>query len=458
MSEIRNFDFTASGHRLGTQGESNGEREIRYYVNDDSVAKLLGNTLPAILADLVEVAASIYTADRIAVRPIRAPENWRREFCLKIGVRCISDWKLAEVIEELKSLLLFLTGDSWNLQFSERRGGLRSSESQGHLIHSESNQPTRVSLFSGGLDALAGTIGHIEHCPEDQLVCVSVSSNHRQEHHQVRQIAHLRNRYGRTITHIRVACSLESGSEIAQEPTRRTRGMLFLILGAVSALNCGVNRLFIYENGIGAINLPYERVPLGVPNSRAVHPATLNLVSKFLQTVTGQQFSIENRCVFQTKAEMCQHPGVEGLASTIAETFSCDGFPVQRSQRPQCGVCTSCILRRMSLYGAGLRSVDTTGYGCDLYDTNQRINPQRIRGLAAMDWQVARLADGLHFGWEGLMREFPEVREPCMASSCSGYGSFEAVQQQLVGLYQRHVQEWNAFPFRAVLRTQRQAA
>lgn len=456
MTAIHPFNFVTGERVLGT--EPGQEREMHYYVNDDSVAKLLGATLSPILADLVEVAAAIHIADRLAVRQRRAPEIWRRQFRIDIPVRCLADWQRPEVMEKLCTLLAFLTGDGWDLQFSSRSGSLRTSEGQRHLFTAEGSEPIRVSLFSGGLDALAGTIDHIDNRPEEQLVCVSGSPNSRQEHHQRVQIEGLRKIYNRPITHIRIPCWLESGGEIVQEPTRRTRGILFLILGAVSALSAGVNRLYLYENGIGAINLPYERIPVGVPNSRSVHPSTLILIAEFVQAITGQRFFIENPCVFQTKAEMCRRQGVRRLASMIAETFSCDGFPVQKFRSPQCGVCTSCILRRQALYSAGLVSADAAGYACDLYDANQTKSARRLKGLAAMDWQAVRLAGALQHGWGDLMREFPELRQTCMALSLSGDESVETVQQRLVRMYEQHVQEWNTFPPRRLLIPQEKAA
>lgn len=458
MTTIHPFHFVSGERVLGAQPESGEEREMHYYINDDSVAKLLGATLSPILADLVDVAAAIHIADRLAVRQGNAPETWRRQFRVDIPVRCLNDWRRPEVMESLCRVLAFLTGDGWEIRFSARPARLRTSESQTQLFSPEGDQQIRVSLFSGGLDAFAGTIAHLEQRPDEHLVCVSGTPNNRQGHHQRIQVDRLRGLSRRSITHIRVPCWLESSAEIPQEPTRRTRGILFLILGAVSALSAGVRRFYLYENGIGAINLPYERVPVGVPNSRSVHPSTLILVAQFLETITGEPFSIENPAVFQTKAEMCTHPNVQSLVSTIGETFSCDGFPVQRSQRPQCGVCTSCILRRQALYGAGLNGADTTGYACDLYQTNQTLNPRRLRGLSAMDWQAVRLDDALQNGWAGLMREFPDLRQTCMTLSVTCNETTETVQQRLVRLYTRHVEAWKAFPPRALLTAQRKAA
>jgi 7-cyano-7-deazaguanine synthase in queuosine biosynthesis len=460
VTPVHPFHFFSGDRVLGMQPQSGEKREMHYYVNDDSVAKLLGATLSPILADLVDVAAAIHIADRLAVRQGKTPDSWRRRFRVDIPVRCLNDWRRPEVMESLCGVLAFLTGDVWDIRFSARPARLRTSESQTHLFPTDAGEPIRVSLFSGGLDALAGTIAHMEmeQKPDQHLVCVSGTPNNRQGHHQRIQVAWLRETSQRSITHIRVPCWLESGAEVSQEPTRRTRGIFFLILGAVSALSAGANQLFVYENGIGAINLPYERIPVGVPNSRSVHPSTLILVAQFVKAITGQPFFIENPAVFQTKAEMCKHRGVQRLGSVIGETFSCDGFPVQRSGTPQCGVCTSCILRRQALYGAGLKGLDVTGYGCDFFQNSQIVSPHRLRGLAAMDWQVVRLSDALQNGWVGLMREFPDLRQTCVALSLSSNESIETVQQRLVRLYTQHVEEWTVFRPRALLMAQRKAA
>jgi hypothetical protein len=229
-------------------------------------------------------------------------------------------------------------------------------------------------------------------------------------------------------------------------------------LGA--ALSAGTGHLYLYENGVGAINLPYERTPVGIPNSRSVHPRTLLLVSNFIQALTGRQFNIENPCVFQTKAEMCVHPAVQLMARSIPTTFSCDGFPVQRSGLPQCGLCTSCILRRLALENSGLHDADGEGYACDLYNRNQTISPKRLRGLSAMDWQVERLRQALtgDTAWTTLMSEFPELRQTCVALVKQTGDTDEVIQGRLERLYRRHCDEWKNFPPRQWMLPQRKAA
>jgi 7-cyano-7-deazaguanine synthase in queuosine biosynthesis len=433
---------------------------MHYYVNDDAVSKLLGSSLDAVSADLVDVAAAIHIADRLAVREHRAPEEWKRQFKIQVPVRCLSDWRRNEVAESLGDVLSFLTGDEWDVQFSSPPARPRFSEQQSPLFAVDPTEPIRVNLFSGGLDSFAGNVVALAENPEVHYVCVSATPNRRQESYQRDQLRSLRLQPCRSLTHIRIPCWLKSASKVPQEPTRRTRGILFLALGAITALSAGTDHLYLYENGVGAINLPFESTPVGVPNSRSVHPTTLLLVSRFIQALTGSQFTIINPCVFQTKAEMCAHPAVETMASSIPKTFSCDGFPVQRSGLPQCGLCTSCILRRLALENSGLHGADGGGYACDLYNANQTITRRRLKGLAAMDWQVERLRQAFtgNAGWSPLMAEFPELRQSCATLVKQTGDTDEIVQNRLERLYRRHCDEWKNFPPRQWMLPQRKAA
>ena len=78
--------------------------------------------------------------------------------------------------------------------------------------------------------------------------------------------------------------------------------------------------------------------------------------------------------------------------------------------------------------------------------------------IAAMDWQVERLSTAGKSGWAGLMGEFHELRQVCMALMTLTGESSEVIQERLVRLYAAHVAEWRVFPPRHLLVTQRKAA
>lgn len=335
------FRFRFDGSTvLGTIPGASEQTEMQFFVDDEPIAKSLGARLKPLHADLVDVAAAVHIADRQAKRPPDG-ELWRRRFAIEIPVRSPGVWQRPRVVESLTDLLKHLTGDDWEFMFSSRPCEQRSSEQQDVLFPPPDDAPVSVGLFSGGLDAFAGTVASISADKNRHFVCVSGTPSRRQEQRQHAQAASLREVLKpRSLTSIRVPCWLHSADENNQEPSRRTRGFLFLSLGAAAGLAANARCLSVYENGIGAINLPYERTPVGIPNSRAVQPLTLLLFSRFVEAVTDEQFGIKSPCVFQTKAEMCQHPELRGLDRAIAKTFSCDGFPVHHAGKPQCGVCT----------------------------------------------------------------------------------------------------------------------
>jgi len=212
------------------------------------------------------------------------------------------------------------------------------------------------------------------------------------------------------------------------------------MIGGVAALMAGDDTLRLYENGIGAINLPLDGSQIGIDNSRSVHPISLQMLSQLLSLVGGHRFVIKNECAYLTKAEMCSHPAVKRSSLEIANTFSCDGFPVRRRKFAQCGFCTSCLLRRQALQAAALADVDGDDYGCDLR-TEGPFQPHHLRPLRAMHYQSVRLLDALIApnAWAALTLEFPELRR------IEEFLEDSQIRSQLLRLYGQHVKEWNSF-------------
>ena len=66
------------------------------------------------------------------------------------------------------------------------------------------------------------------------------------------------------------------------------------------------DKLYVFENGIGAFNLPYTGAQVGSHSMRAVHPETLLRMSDLVVALTGQPFRIYNRFQWKTKAEVCE--------------------------------------------------------------------------------------------------------------------------------------------------------
>src|SRR5262249_51892000 len=341
-----------------------------------------------------------------------------------------------QVQQKLRRLLGFLSQDTWNFRFV-RRHERRRSEAQRVLFSGKDFRACEVALFSGGLDSLAGTAIQMANSPNKPFIAVSASPTNIHFGRQRRQFRIVANALSSPGTHITFKYCMRGGSKSLQEPSRRTRGFAFLVLGAVTSLAAGVDQLTVHENGFGAINLPYDSSLLGVDLTRAMHPTTLRDFSELISFAFAKPFLVRNDCVFSTKAEMCRAPAASSAASAITDTFSCDRLT--RSGH-HCGYCTSCLLRQLALENAGLQAFDHDRYLIRLTDPLAHPKPHHLHGLAAMSWQAARLRNCFKekCSWHALLSEFPELQ---IAAACLAK-DFENVTARLSAVYRQHVDEW----------------
>jgi len=258
--------------------------------------------------------------------------------------------------------------------------------------------------------------------------------------------------FGRVINHVIVPFGVvRNGSQQTEEKSQRSRGFLFLSLGVATAASSGAKELRVYENGIGAINLPFDATQLGTFNSRAVHPVSLARMERFVSLLIDRPFQVHNPFLFCTKTEMCRQPRFDEAGQSIRKTFSCDGFPLHVKDKPQCGSCTSCLLRRMSLETAGLSRFDPSqDYLRDLTSHSYSGHAKGLRGLRVMEWQVRKLGLALaaNHPWRSLTQEFPELHSIFSELSIHAPADSVGLQDRLLQLYSRYVSEWNQFSAR----------
>lgn len=463
------FDFAGRDVVRSTAGETRvtgeGNFEAGFYVDDLAIGRPFGRHLEPLLADWVDVALAAYVADRLS--PRRDPKGqqrafqWARRLALRIPVREPDAWRRAEVSDALRETLRHITDDEWDFEFVPRRAGRDSR--QAYLFATPPSKPVRAALYSGGLDSFSGAARQSAELSDHSFVFVSGASNARQKVTQREQIGAIVRRFGREVRHVTVPFGIRwrgRSHEGVEESSQRTRGFLFPTIGAVTALTAGGGELYIYENGIGAINLPYDATQLGTSNSRASHPITLLRMSDFAGLLTGKPFAFINPFLFETKGEMCRHPSVRALAPHIPATFSCDGFPVQVRNKPQCGTCTSCLLRRLSLEAAGLSSFDPPDkYLCDLSDRATRASQRQLQNLKAMEWQYQKIRQRLAAKgpWQSMITEFPELQSVASEMAARG-GPAGEVERRLLRLYARYASEWERFSARRRLDARARAA
>ena len=466
------FDFsTTSSIRWQHGSEASRDdpvaQSLEYFVNDTRIAERFGQTLSPLLADWIDIALACYLADRLATRGVgrngQAGRHWSRVLELTVPVREVDHWKSKELQRELAHVLRFLTEDAWNFDFVARSGPLRPAESQGFLFGSEPGDVVRICLYSGGLDSFAGAAQLVQKKQMRRFVFVSGVTNVRQQAAQREQIRVLQAMTLGTVHHLVVPYGLRwarTHVHRVEEASQRTRGFLFLTLGGVSAVAARASELYLSENGIGAINLPYDGTQIGAYNSRATNPIALLHMERFIRVLTGQTVGIKNDFLFSTKAEMCAHEAVRGVGDRVGLTFSCDGFPVRTKGKAQCGTCTSCLFRRQALECAGLSQFDSDGYLRDFSAPGYAGAQKYLDSLRAMDWQAQKIRFALaqRNPWDALVSEFVELKRLELELSRSGKMEPSELRSGLLRLYSRYTSEWESYSARQYCHAEQKVA
>jgi Queuosine biosynthesis protein QueC len=410
--------------RFAVPGEPSRPLQLgcRALLDGRSVTRRLARELPAMAADLLEISARVYAVDRLVRRPsvpaARAGVTWARNLWVEMPVREPQLWNAHA--ERLIELLAWLTDDSWNLEFSQLSEGAGPlDESQGFLFDMVPRGSAPV-LFSGGLDSTAGLAAHLL---DGDAVAISVDTNNWMQHVQQRVLQSLQALSVHGCVPLRYRVSVGASSV---ESSQRSRGLLFLAVGIATSWALRQDRLWVFENGIGAINLPYLRSQFGSQATRSMHPRTLRLAEQLAAAISSRPFHIDGPALTATKAQII------GMApasadTALALTVSCDtGFSARVRDHAPCGTCTSCLLRRQALHAAGRADLDAAAS----YRSSSLVHSVAFQ---AMRWQVARLRACLAQPdpWTGLVSEFPEILDTAPLTPTD-----------VISLYRSYVREW----------------
>lgn len=350
-------------------------------------------------------------------------------------------WRADRVILLLREMLVWLTDDDWDLEFVTRDAPACSGESVRFLFPNPA-EGSVVSLYSGGLDSFAGLA--LDLAEGTVPVLVSIVPNSRRGASQSHTVEALCKQLGVSVPRIAVKGHLR-GVE-PRESSHRTRGFGFLAVAASVAAMSDIGRVQVYENGIGAINLPYSRAQGGAQSTRSMHPGTLSRAAALFSAMLGHPIAFVNSNQYRTKGELCRRIPA-GLRSVVPRAMSCDMASVHRASKiPNCGVCTSCLLRRQALWSAGLGAVDQqTSYRTDVVSGGTQ-TPEESLHLKMMLSQAIRLERALHDSnpRQSLHAEFPELVDAF--SALEDRDPAVVVEEQIVGMYGRYVNEWRSFP------------
>ena len=442
------YDFTKTADWL-SQGCS-------FWSRDEILSKAFSRVLPDRAADLMDVMGAVYAADRRSKRIFNGTATGQRRIGARIPVRDPGAWSLPELVSSLRKLLSWVSGDVWDLEFTGRARTEGLEDGQGVLFEVPLEAPVNVSLFSGGLDSLAGLAHHAIGHPGGSRVLVSGCTHNRLSSQQAVQVNWIRSAWAwgtpaaaGEVRHVAVPFGVDAEDAVNEEKGQRTRALLFLAMGVNAALQAGAEALHVFENGVGALNLPLNGTQLGTDNYRGVHPRTLAMAESLFESILEKSVRIDNPFMFTTKAEMCRALPEAGLATLVRETVSCDGYPQRVRGQAQCGCCTSCVLRRQALFCSGLAENDPiSDYRRDILSGLKRLERNESHGFMVMDEQVKLMARCLESNrpWRELTIAYPELaRTTVELAARPGAPGQEDLAASYVELFRTHVHEWNNF-------------
>lgn len=343
--------------------------------------------------EFLRLAVLTYLVDRTTPRPNR---GWLRELELQVPVWNPDEW--SSIATDLAALLGFLTSDRWVFNFHRARTP-RSAFTQSAPLG-----PAAV-LFSGGADSLAGAI-----ISRDDLGAAPVLVSHR----DWSIVTGAQNRLVDALTRLwggvppiasavvgRERHQVGSGLAFGQEPSSRSRSLLFVALGLAVASASRIP-LRIPENGFASINPPMGGERRGALSTRTTHPWYLGRLRQLLERV-GAHAEIENPFASQTKSEMFNRVvelvGAEQASALLSASHSCARGDFRFAAVPgaiHCGVCFGCLVRRAAFHGSGIE--DRTTYVVDDLSTpvgalGGWYTEKRARDLQAVRYAASRGVD-----------------------------------------------------------------
>lgn len=321
--------------------------------------------------DLLNIAGSVYAVDRISKRKASAGSGFGiRSLRVCFAVHDLVFWQRREVVEALTELLCFLTDDNWSVTFQSEALTAPPHERQLHLDLPWTRKPQRIALYSGGLDSAAGLANRVTSGVDDYLL-VTVghhSGLRRLCSRQVQRLSQLtgtpRQLHTTLVVHLRGGAAKRIS---LQELSQRSRAFLFCAAAAVVAQSCEIEQIEVFENGVGAINLPLMAGMLvGGLATRGAHPTFLRLMSQVASAVADRNVLYALPFAQSTKAEMLAPLQAHGLQAWAESSRSCVHTSWRVRRTPHCGQCPGCIERRQAFFAAGMIEIGDGQYSFDL--------------------------------------------------------------------------------------------
>ena len=387
--------------------------------------------------DAFVVAAVVQFCDHTKRRP---SSGWGRDFVVRVPVHDPDRWSSKEVSNALHDALTFLTGDQWQIIFSKRKKPVPPTP-QGNF-----NMPNNgcvIIPFSDGLDSCAVAGLTMFECGQN-LISVQLGS----------KLLTRRRTGSRRIPFASIPYKVRCGNKGSVETSARSRGFKFALLSGLGAYLSQAEKVIMPESGQGALG------PVLLPVGQAYedyrnHPVFTDRMAVFLLALFGHRVRYTYPRLWYTKAEtLAEFVAKCSEGQDWVQTRSCwqgaRHVSVSGKMR-QCGICTACMLRRMSVQAAGLTESRKSYVWEDLTATqyedgaahsfeNKKPKGAMYEHAIAGTLHLDQLAGILHpsANQAGL------VRQVDLLSKSLGLSEQE-VRTKLNRLLEKHAEEWSGF-------------
>lgn len=238
----------------------------------------------------------------------------------------------------------------------------------------------------------------------------------------------------------------------AKESSFRSRGFQFAAMTAIAAHLSGITRIVVPESGQGAFGpalVPLHNIYVDYRN----FPSFFRKMEKFVRAIFDVSLCYEQPRLWSTKGQTLSAylalPGKE--QKHLANTKSCwqsrrvvnDG-----KKRRQCGLCAACLLRRQSMFAAGVVEPPETYVVSNLTTGDLEVALSRIRGKADRDIMIEYGSVGArHLQHLADLATLPDTALRIHASQIGAATaqSYDDTLQKLKMMLMTHAQEWRTF-------------
>ena len=385
--------------------------------------------------DVFILAAAVQFCDHTKRRP---SNGWSRQFELRVPVHELDLWSKESVTCTLRDALEFLTGDQWKIKFKPRNK-IAKPTFQRRLEFANDNQA--VIAYSDGLDSLA--VSMLEKLKSGKPLI----------HVRLGEGSNCRISNGINFPVTLVPFKVNYGESGSVETSSRSRGFRHALLSGVVAYLSDAREVIVPESGQGSLGPAL--VPVGqYYEDYRNHPLFTKYMESFLFAIFGVEIRYSHPRLWFTKGETLKElVGNENFDPTVLQqTRSCwqDQRHVSVSgKRRQCGICTACMLRRMSFHYAELSeckeeyvwenlSVDIFGNGIanGANEPTQAMKAHAVAGILHLKYLANFLFSELNRSRFDLhVNQLSEVLQI----------SENEVQSKYECLLQKHENEWNSF-------------